>query len=479
MPITISDAPDILPAKAKRIYVAAWNASYEDTCKDRSDRDECASKIAWSAVKTKFKKERDVWVAKKSNYSENITEFSMFIDKAVYNKEAQELRWHCVASDVEEDTYTDNMTLELFEKFLSRIDTKETPPEKYISEFWNGGIPYLSLSHYSDQNGKAVPGPVESVYIDGEKLKAKGTFDKTPLGLACFDAINADKHGVRKSDNEELDHPVRISIAFLDYAHKHKSDGEIFIRENLDDFCPQCLLEMITGKSEGKEYLDGHLIHLALTRIPVNKRTSMEVSKSMATRKDDSKSIVGEELAEEVEDNETQFKSEALVTMSEEAVEKAKDKKDEEDDEDEEKKKKDKKEEKSRHVLQDSVDALFAAYDEVAKSNVSIEDKLTALQQPFTSLSNVARAGLEGTTVDEVLKTDAINELRTELSTQIAELAQNVQILSQAVQDKSNVKNTRVPVRRSIEPQVQKAPAQPAQAGQPKKLIDHIRDQYQ
>ena len=64
MPISATDAPKPLPKHAKDIYVSAWNAAYSSTCKTRSDRDECASKIAWGAVKKKYKKEGETWVAK-------------------------------------------------------------------------------------------------------------------------------------------------------------------------------------------------------------------------------------------------------------------------------------------------------------------------------------------------------------------------------------------------------------------------------
>jgi hypothetical protein len=395
-----------------------------------------------------------------------IAEFSMFIDKAVYNKESQELRWHMVASDTDEDSYDDNMTLELFEKFLSRIESQERPPEKYCSEFWDGGEPYLSISHYSDQNGAAVPGEVQCSYIDGEKFKAKGTFFKNRLGMACFDAINADKQGVRKSDNEELDHPVRVSIAFLDYKHEHKSNGKIFIRESLDDVCPHCILEALTNTGEGKKYLDGHLIHYGMTRIPVNKRTDMEVSKSMATRKDDAKSIVGDELAEKMEENETTFRSELVIKSEEETEEvgavEVVDKVEEVPEV---------VEEEPKHILQESVDALLASYTEVSKSELDLDAKLEILQRPLENLANVTRASLEGRTVAEVQKNDAIDELRQEVAGQFAEISQQLQILSQAITDKSNVQDTQVPAPRSIQPEQQVLPVQPVP--QPAQLTDN------
>jgi len=69
MPIGIGDAPGTLPSHAKDIYVSAFNNSYETTCKKRKDRDACAAKIAWSAVKNKYKKggEGKKWVAKSFN----------------------------------------------------------------------------------------------------------------------------------------------------------------------------------------------------------------------------------------------------------------------------------------------------------------------------------------------------------------------------------------------------------------------------
>lgn len=485
MPITTKKAPSTLPDKAKSIYVAAWNAAYGSTCKDKGEeRDACASKIAWSAVKNKYEKSGETWVAKKSEYEPAVVDFSMFIDKAVYSKESQELRWHCVASDTEEDSYSDNMTEELFRSFLERIESNERPPEKYCSEFWKGGKPYISVSHYSDQDGKGVPGDVECVYIDGEKFKGKGTFYQNKLGWACFNAINRDKFGTYKAKDKELNNPVRISIAFLDYKHRHKSNGEIFVRENLDDQCPYCLLEALTGKSEGKEYLDGHLIHLALTRIPVNKRTEMEVSRSMATRKGDAESIVGE-IAEELEEQETQFRSEALVTMSEEEiVEEAKHKdEDMEDDEEEmsedEKKKKMAKEEKSetRHILQDVLDAYKSAFDKLGNAEATAEEKLRAMQTPLEQLAQVTRAHLEGTTVEKVQENEQIAQLKSQLentNSEVAQLRQDLQIALQALQDKSNVQETQVPAVRSLQPQQVTRPVLPAQ-GQPRGLHEIIQ----
>lgn len=418
-----------LPPRAKKIFEAAEASAKTGTCKSSSDKEACAAKVGWSAVKEKFKKVGDKWTPKSE-----LKEFSLVITKAVFNKESQEMKWRAVASDTDEDNYSDEMSLELFSDFLGRIKTKESPPKQFCSEYWAGGIPYISVSHYPDMEGKGIPGDVEDVFIDGNRLKAAGTFSNTPLGKACFDAICSDLYG----EKSEIDDKVRISIAFLDWKHRHKSDNTVFERSGTGDSCPQCFKELLMQitddeyEAEGKQFLGGHLIHLAMTRIPVNKRTEMEVDRSMATQLQDATSIVGEELAEELEENlealTNPTKSEALVTMSEdETVEKGKKPSDEEDDEDEsgddEKKRKKKqhkksevsvdlsevfarldkltsllpeKEEKSEdtHVLDEALSNLKAVYDEICESE-DPQAEMVKIQEPFNQLGEIVRAGVD------------------------------------------------------------------------------------
>lgn len=53
-----------LPEGARKIYLAAEASAKKSTCKDREDKDECIAKIAWSAVKSKYKKVGEKWVRK-------------------------------------------------------------------------------------------------------------------------------------------------------------------------------------------------------------------------------------------------------------------------------------------------------------------------------------------------------------------------------------------------------------------------------
>ena len=100
-----------------------------------------------------------------------LAEFSFHINKSYIDNDTGEMRWCAVTSDIHPDLYKDEMSLELYEDFLSRMDSKEIPPERHQSDYWSGGTPYLSISHYLDLNGEGVPGTVEKVFIDGDTLK--------------------------------------------------------------------------------------------------------------------------------------------------------------------------------------------------------------------------------------------------------------------------------------------------------------------
>ena len=419
-----------LPSEGKKLFEKVYEQAKKGSCKDD---EECAARTAWSAVKgAGWSKDKEGKWHKKALLSE----FSLRITKASMDNETGEMRWLAVASDTEPDLANDEMTMELFTNFVDRINKGELVPEEYRSDFWQGGMPYLSVSHYPDLNGDAVPGNVEDVFIDGKYLKAKGTFSDTKIGRACFKSVRRDLLG-EKSKNR--DDKVRISIAFLDWMHQHKSNGYKFERKSLDEICPECLMELIKGEYDGKKFYKGQLVHLAQTRVPMNERTLMEVEKSMTTRKEDAASIVGEELAEELDEKaKIVGKSAALVIKSEEEeevsdtseekqetpeplVEEAKtmkeqEKEDEKQDEgemsDEEKEKLHKKsdvvdelpqrvfaaieelksllapKEIPAHPLDEVIAKFKSDYDEVIKMEATPDEKLQLIQKPYADIGN-------------------------------------------------------------------------------------------
>ena len=412
--------PQGLPEKAKKVFLSA-EASAKKTCPTGENYDACIAKKSWAAVKRGWKKEGEKWVPKAT------AEFSLYINKASFDKKTQEMNWFAVASDIEPDSYNDSMSLELYADFEKRIESKELPPERHRSDYWSGGMPYLSISHYLDRNGKGVPGPTDNVYVDGKCLKANGRFDNTVLGRACFDAVCKDLYGEEKSEHENK---VRISIAFIDWGHTHKSNGYEFTRESLDEFCPECLKEMFIGE-EGKTFQKGHLIHLALTREPVNTRTSMEV-RSMTTREEDAVSIIGEDVHDETfaEKEDDELKADLVIkSEQEEPIEevKAKAKKEEKDEEEEEEKedKKKKKEEKSvvvnnsieepvPHILASEVGTFLATYDMVAKSDLAYAEKLKSVQEAFEHFGEAVAASFAPTPKEKELS--ALEEIKAMLA---------------------------------------------------------------
>ncbi len=485
--------PKDLPSGAKKIYVAAEANARNTTCKDSGDRkDECANRVAWSAVKRKYKKVGDEWVRKAE-----IISFSMAITKTSYDKLTNTRRWSAIASDTGEDKRSDNMTLGLYEDFLHRIETKELPPKSFQSDFWDGGMPYLSISHYSDLDGKGVPGPTDTVYMDGKELKATGRFDDTPIGRACFQSISKDLD--TKSAISD-DKKIRISIGFLDWGHRHKSSDYTFDRaKSKDVICPECLQEIIAGEYDGKEFLLGQLVHLALTREPINTRTKMEV-RSMTTQKEDAESIVGSEIAEELDEEEAKVVSlsEAsdndpeIVVKSEEdkpLVEEAKHEDDEEEDEEDEdkdkkKKKKDmKKEEKAEvvvaldasdvmkalegikadlaiesvpvHPLDVAVAELKSVYDE-ALELPNPQEALQMIQEPFESLMLVIQSGVAKTEPEEEVEATEDGEIAKALSVITQELGLLRAEVSTMKSQPQNVlpKQPEVPIRRSLSPEL-------------------------
>src|SRR5688572_634737 len=249
-----------------------------------------------------------------------IVEMSLRITKASYNKtENEPMKWAAVDSDTDEDLYEERMSAELYKDFVYRIENNIPVPEAFedviCEDDWCGGMPYLSIAHFkAGSNKKNVPGEPISVFIDGNRLKSKGILYNSDMGRKTFDALCDDLY---KKKSDPTHKPVRISIAFLDLEHKHQSQTSqtefTFVRERVGQICPLCAQGI-----GGKIYTKGQLIHLAMTRVPVNPRTEMSVERSMdeiTTKKQDAESIIGE-LASELE--EKSIASDILVVRSDE-----------------------------------------------------------------------------------------------------------------------------------------------------------------
>lgn len=405
--------PDSLPHDAKSLWEKVYNSALSGSCK--GDK-ECAAKSAWGALKSAgWKKQGDSWVKS----SGAIAEFSMYFSKVGTNTK----KWSMTASDTLLDLRDEAMSLELYKSFTENIEKDLPVPDPFApivtDSFWEGGMPYLSIAHFPALDGEGIPGDVHAVYVDGNQLKAKGVFNETPLGLATWKSILADKSGTSHYEDK-----TRVSIGFLDLSHKH---GDfVFERKSLDDRCPMC--EEGAGN---KVYLKGYLVHLAMTRVPVNPRSEVEVDLSMTTRKEDAESIVGEELAETLAE-----KQKALIGKSDILVERADGDEPEtpadtvSSDEPKVEEKQDEKVEEAPEPEPEKVDASLVSKDEYSLKDVmnAINElrsrpEKSVVERSFDALMEVMRSTMvEQITPDEKLQKiqPALNELATSIQEEVS-----------------------------------------------------------
>lgn len=203
------------------------------------------------------------------------------------------MRWVATASDTDPDSWEEATSLELFGDWIQRSAGRGNK----VSWLPKPGMPFLGVAHYPGMDGAGIAGGVSRMYIDGKQFKASGHFSPSPLGQACYLAVRGQLTDIK--NGVQVENPIRVSAAWYDLAHSH--GGKVYHRKSLSDTCPLCV-----GKSSsGKRYLAGQIDHLALTRIPVHPRTdiSLEVKSMAHTRRDDAASIIGEEMAEELENS--------------------------------------------------------------------------------------------------------------------------------------------------------------------------------
>lgn len=339
-----------------------------------------------------------------------IAEFSMSIVKATSKN--GEMAWRSVNSDVEEDFFGEKMSLELFADFDKHIKDNEKIPAVFrdaiCEEDWCGGMPYLSVAHYKSGKDRVnVPGEIKNVYVDGKALKSTGTLFETPLGKSVYKSL-------KKDLTEKANIPVRISIGFLDTEHSH-GERFTFVRESMNDKCPLCK----DGIGD-KIYKKGHLVHLALTRVPANPRTEMELEqKSMTTKLEDAKSVIQDEEVEKTLDLKS-LAEDVLVVKAKKPVE---DEEEVEDGEETDGKKKKNPFVKESTVVSEAtaVEKSFIALQEriamLKSQGVSGDAALNETQKSFEDLANVIKAEFTvPPSPEEVAKQNMAEIVRSALS---------------------------------------------------------------
>lgn len=245
-----------------------------------------------SSAKRRLKSEYPDEYRSEAMPSQALVQMSLVVTKASQHEDGG-LRWAVTASDTGEDSYKQRTSLGLFQDWIQRAETGQT--EDFLPA---PRMPFLGVAHYPSLSGDlGVAGDTEKMYVDGQQFKASGFFrEATPVGKASYEAIRSELDLVKKG--EQPDQPVRISAAWWDVQHRH--GDYVFTRKSITEQCPVCM----SGSTEGVEYLKGQLDHLALTRVPVHPRAGIslvEMSSTRTTRKSDAASILGDELAEELD----------------------------------------------------------------------------------------------------------------------------------------------------------------------------------
>ena len=227
------------------------------------------------------------------------------------NTKAKGLLWSATASDDEPDYFGDKCTIELFTNFVSRAQTSKNMG--YVSVAHYGKFDRIPETKSQILGHDGTAGAVEELFLSQNRLRAKGHFYDNEVGKQAYRSIFKDHH-LKVSPKES----VRISIGFYDYKHSHDVEGEVVLFDrNKESTCVHC----VAGSP--RTFLDGELIHLALTRIPANPRTPIELEEiqrsiTMHTRRDDAASIIGDDLADEIEAlAQEQPQTLSLVTRSE------------------------------------------------------------------------------------------------------------------------------------------------------------------
>lgn len=204
-------------------------------------------------------------------------------------------RWAAAVSKFAQDEQGDEVTRGMFERSIAKIEAGEHP------------MPALVISHYDDPRldvaYQPVPeefraGTTEVLYIDGDTPKAKGYFENTPLGDATYEAVKADMDSDKPHEER-----IRISMAW------RPEEGGV---EKADD-----------GHALHRKAL---IRHLATTRVPIVKETNIMVSKSeerQRTKLEDASTIVGEELASQLDSEYSKRLSRNKSDVEEGLIEKA------------------------------------------------------------------------------------------------------------------------------------------------------------
>ena len=299
-------APSTLTGQAATIwesaYASAWD-SYDPKTSKAASQEEYAAKVAWTAVKNKYKKVGDKWVKKSLLNGPNLC---LRVVKAKLEQKTGLVRFHAQAANDELDK-SSNEVLDpsLFDDLANTFQVIHQAYDQGISppNYWFGAaqLPILDLSHYStvlpeESRDKARLGVISNVYRDGRFLHVDGFFDISPMATLAAQSIMNDADGI-----------LRVSVGFW------PDWGNIVIEDDI--------LRFKGGRDQAV------LDHLAVTSVPRIPTTTIFVEEGVAmsaatTMAEDAGAILGEDGADFVQELEDavlpDLKAKSMVLLSEE-----------------------------------------------------------------------------------------------------------------------------------------------------------------
>jgi len=229
MPYSIDNPPKAvknLPKKAIAIWVAAFDAAYNEYNKDEKK----AFAVAWAATKKKYKKnDAGKWVKKKADL---IVSKGMIVAKCLVKNGV--VHWKSTMSSDSEDDVGDILDKSIFADFVSNFTPDSVP---------------VDVSHYThylpkDVASMAVVGTAQKMYVDGRYLKGAGVFNDSPIAKAAVKSL--------MNDNDKK---IRVSIVFSPDMNRIEHNGENTIYKGGD------------GKAK--------IVSLGLTSVPINPDTEI------------------------------------------------------------------------------------------------------------------------------------------------------------------------------------------------------------
>ncbi len=264
-----ADLPDAikkLPAKAKEIWVAAFNSAWDGYDPETSEQDSqegYANAVAWGTVNKKFKQQDGKWVPRV------YVLYSFEAPLTRVQDQAGKVTWETTASDDGVDKYATRMTVELHDDFIRNAAQM--------------GMPFLTIAHF---NQLARIGRADKLWRDGRRLKASGHFFVDAEDPLIRDLARAAADTALEDMNlPPRQRKVRTSIGF-----KPGPGG-------------------VTTEDLGVlAYVRGYLAEITMTTHPGNSRVdfSSERSEEMKVRispdfmEQDAATIVGEDLAKKL-----------------------------------------------------------------------------------------------------------------------------------------------------------------------------------